>query len=101
MPKFQIEHDSKLAPEVVFEKLNQFITQPDELSKIDSSAKWESDSKNLKGTLKGKQFSALIQVFPQGEGSRVAFDIEIGLLLTPLKGKITEILKAKLNKYLV
>lgn len=100
MPKFQVEHASKLPPTLAFEKLDQFINQTDEMAKIDSSAKWQSDSKNLKGTLKGKQFSAVVEVFPHGEGSKVALEIEIGLLLTPLKGKITEILKSKLNKYL-
>jgi len=101
MPKFQVVHQSAQEPEVVFEKLNQFMAQKDEMAKFDSSAKWTGDAQKRIGQLKGKQFSAQVSVVPDAGGSKVTFEIEIGILLTPLKGKISEILLAKLNKHLV
>lgn len=101
MPKFQVVHQSHLDPEKVFEKLNIFMNQKDEMAKFDSSASWSSNPSQLTGSLKGKQFSAQVLVSPEAQGSKVTFEIEIGFLLTPLKGKIAEILQSKLNKHLV
>jgi hypothetical protein len=101
MPKFQVVHNSSLKPEAVFEKLDRFMSQQEEMSKFDSSAKWTGDAKSKSGQLKGTQFSAQVLVKPDPAGSQVVFEIEIGLLLTPLKNKITEVLQAKLKKYLV
>lgn len=101
MPKFQVVHNSDLAPGEAFEKLNAFLGQASEIAKFDAAAKWQGNPGENTGSIKGKQFSAKVQVKPQGSGSEVIFDLDIALLLTPLKGKITEVLQAKLKKHLV
>jgi hypothetical protein len=101
MPKFEVVHHTSLGPEAVFDKLSQFMSQQEEISKFDSGAKWTGDVKSKTGQLKGKQFSAQVSVKPDQGGSKVVIEVEIGLLLTPLKSKITEVLQAKLKKHLV
>lgn len=100
MAAFQIKYLSKLGPDLVIQKLNAFMGQEQEMQKFDKSAKWSFDSAIQAGELKGKQFSAKVKVLPGAEGTEVVLDINLALLLTPLKGKIAEILTAKLNKHL-
>lgn len=100
MAAFQIKYVSKLNSELVVQKLNAFMGQEQEMQKFDKTAQWRFDHSTLSGELKGKQFSAKVKVLPDQEGTAVLLDVNLALLLTPLKGKIAEILTAKLNKHL-
>ncbi len=100
MAKLSITHQTKHSSQKSFALISEFLGNPEELKKWDSKATWTEDKELKKGQIKGKQFSAQVMVLPIENGSEVKFDIEIGLLLTPLKSKITEILKSKLQKHL-
>jgi hypothetical protein len=100
MPKFQVTQKSPYPIDFVFEKIHDFMNEKEELGKFDSGAVWTPDPERKGGLLKGKQFSARVTIHPEESGSLVTFHMEIGLLLTPLKNKIIEILQLKLKKYL-
>lgn len=102
MPKFEVNHKTPMNTQEAFEKLDQFMQNAGEIKKWDSQAVWQSDLNSKTAKIKGKQFTAniLVKELP-GSGSEVVFQIDIPLLLTPLKGKISEVLKHKLEKYLV
>lgn len=101
MAAFQIKYLSTLSSDLVVQKLNAFMGQEQEMQKFDKTAQWQFNPSTLTGELKGKQFSAKVKVLPEpNESTLVLLDINLALLLTPLKGKIAEILTAKLNKHL-
>lgn len=101
MPRFQVEHKTQLSADEAFKELDRVLSQDQEVKKFDPKAQWTKNAKGeKKGVVKSPQFQAEVEVLPDGSGSRVVFSIEVGLLLMPLKGVITETLTKKLQKYL-
>ncbi len=100
MPKFKVETPSSLSPQETFVKIKTFLETTDDLKKIDSHIVCSFEESKLKGQAKGKQFKADISILPSNPQCMVSVEIEIPLLLTPLKGKIQESLQRKLKKAL-
>lgn len=100
MPKFKIETISPLDPQSTFLKIKNFLENTDDLKKIDKGIVVSFNESQLFGQAKGKQFKADIQVSPSNPSCVVSVEIEIPLLLSPLKGKIQETLQRKLQKAL-
>ncbi|MCS6838812.1 MAG: polyhydroxyalkanoic acid system family protein [Bdellovibrionaceae bacterium] len=100
MPSFHVIYHTKKDPIEAFELLCQVLERGDEITKFDAHATWKKKENTLSGIVSGKQFRAHVEVQPDSQGSNVIFKIEVGLLLMPLKGKISEILTRKLEKYI-
>lgn len=100
MPKFKVEAPSPLNAKETFGKIKTFLETADDLKKIDPNLTCSFDEAKLKGHAKGKQFKADISISQENPHCVVSIEIEIPLLLTPLKGKIQESLQRKLKKAL-
>lgn len=100
MPKFKVETPSALEPKAAYSKIKKFLESGDDLKKIDANIVCQFDDDKLKGQAKGKQFKADISVNKGNPHCTVSIEVEIPLLLTPLKGKIQESLERKIKKAL-
>ncbi len=100
MPKFKVETPSSLTPIETFAKIKTFLETADDLKKIDANIVCTFEESKLRGLAKGKQFKAEISVQPGNPACMVNVEVEIPLLLSPLKGKIQESLQRKLKKAL-
>jgi hypothetical protein len=100
MPKFKVETPSSLTAKETFGKIKTFLETADDLKKIDASIVCTFEEARLKGLAKGKQFKAEIEILDGQPTCLVSVEVEIPLLLSPLKGKIQESLQRKLKKAL-
>lgn len=100
MPKFNVETTSSLSAKETFTKIKNFLETTDDLKKIDPNIICTYEDSKLKCLAKGKQFKAEISILENSPQSKVSVEIEIPLLLSPLKGKIQESLQKKLKKAL-
>ena len=100
MPKFKVEHQTKFSKKDVYEKLKNFL-QKEDLSKMAPGAKLEFKDSTHQAQVEGPQFKAHIDIQDHGpQDSKIIVQVDLGFLLTPLKGKVEEILKKQLAKYL-
>ena len=99
MPKFTVEHETKLSPADAFAKVCDYLQHSEGIKKLDSDLKFDLDPKNHSGKVKGSKFDCHIKVTGQNP-TRVALEIDISFLLSPFKGKIQETLKEKMHKVL-
>lgn len=100
MPKFKVETPSSLSAQEAFGKIKNFLENTDDLKKLDAHIECKFEEAKLKGTAKGKQFKADISVVANSPQCVVCVEVEIPLLLSPLKGKIQETLERKIKKAL-
>lgn len=100
MPKVTVDHASKASVEEAYNKLKEFFSKDEDLKKIDPKIKFDFSDASLSGKATASQFTADFKVKPDGNGSVVAFVIDLPLLLSPFKGKVQETLVKKLKKYL-
>jgi hypothetical protein len=100
MPKFTIDHACSQTPEESYKLLKSYLEKDDDLKKLDSKlqCKFLDDSKSI--LAHGAQFKANIAVHANSGGSKIEVVVDLPLLLTPLKGKVQEILTKKLSKVL-
>lgn len=99
MPKFSVEHETKLSKPEAFKKLQEYLKHSEGLKKLDSSLTYTFDEKNFTGQLKGSKFECDVSLVGENP-TKVKIDISIGLLLSPFKGKIAETLKGKMSQIL-
>ncbi len=99
MPKFTVEHKTKLSKQETYDKIKGFL-QKEDLSKMAPGAKLQFTDEKKTANIQGPQFKADIQIQEQGDSSAVLVNVDLGFLLTPLKGKVEEILKKQLSKHL-
>ena len=100
MPKIQVEHQSSSAAPDAISKIKNFFETDATIKQVDADIKCTFDTDKLTGKVTGSKFKADVSVKPQGAGSSVSVIIDLPLLLSPFKGKVEEILKHKLQKYL-
>ncbi len=100
MGKFTINHDVKQPVDEAFEKVQQVLSKGDELKKYDPKIDCSFDSASKTCKIKGSQFKADLQVSSKGSGSLISVTVDLPLLLTPFKGKITESLVKLFSKHL-
>lgn len=100
MPKFKVEAPSTFAAKETFKKIQTFMETSSDLKKMDPNIVCTFEDAKLKGTAKGKQFKADIKIEQGNPHCLVCIEVEIPLLLAPLKGKIQETLERKIKKAL-
>lgn len=100
MPKFNIDHQSNHTVDAAYQKLKDFLSNEDEIRRFDPKIQIQFDDGAKCCTLKGSQFKAEMAVASSGTGSKVQVTVDLPLMLTPFKGKVTETLQRKLAKYL-
>lgn len=100
MPKFTVEHPTSSDTHATFVKLKDFFTTGTEIKKIDPKVECSFDEQKQTCSLKGSQFKAEVTISPTTTGSNVSITIDLPLLLSPFKGKVSEGLQKMLKKHL-
>jgi hypothetical protein len=100
MPKFTIDHESKSNPAEAYSKIKDFLNNDQDIRKFDSKLQCSFNDGAMSCKMNGSQFKADMVVAANGAGSKVQVTVDLPLLLTPFKGKVTETLQRKLAKYL-
>jgi len=100
MPKIKVESQSKHSPEETFKKIKNLLENDSELRKMDSGYKCEFNEQKFSGIAKGSKFEANMQVTVQNGGSRVEIEVNLPLMLTPVKGIVQSTLQKKLDSAL-
>lgn len=100
MPKFTIEHQSKKERDLAYARIKEFLQGENDLRKYDSKMKCEFNDQTKTCTIKGSQFSAAVSMEAMGAETKVLVLVDLPLLLTPFKGKVTEMLTKTLSKHL-
>lgn len=100
MPKFTIDHQSNHSPEEAYSKIKEFLANDQDIRRFDPKIQCSFDDGAKCANLKGSQFKADMAIAASGAGSKVSVTVDLPLMLTPFKGKVTETLQRKLTKYL-
>lgn len=100
MPKFTVETQSNQQPNDAFNKIKSMLSNDADLKKMDSSYTCNFNDSQMTGTAKGSKFSAALSVQASGGGSKVKIDVDLPLMLTPVKGIVQSTLQKKLEKAL-
>jgi len=99
MPKFTVEHETKLSKAEAFKKVQEYLKHSDGLKKFDSDLVYSFDEQKFTGQVKGSKFECNVAL--NGDNpTKVSLEINIGFLLSPFKGKIQETLKGKMSQIL-
>lgn len=100
MPKFTVEHQSTHEAQVAYAKIKNFLSDEQELKKFDSKLQCQFNDGALSCKMSSTQFKAEMAIAAVGNGSTVLITVDLPLMLSPFKGKVTETLQKKLAKYL-
>ena len=100
MPKFTVEHKSSHSPQEAYEKIKNFLSNDKDILKFDSKLQCSFNDGAMSCKMIGAQFKADMIVAAASNGSAVSVIVDLPLMLTPFKGKVTETLQRKLAKYL-
>ncbi len=101
MPKVKVESQSKYSPEETFKKIKQMLETDRDLQKLDAGYKCNFNESAMTGTAKGSKFEANMKVASTGAGSQVQIEVDLPLMLTPIKGVVQSTLQKKLELTLV
>lgn len=100
MPKFTIDHQSSQSADEAYKKIKEFLNTDQDIRRFDPKLQCSFDDGAKAAKMSGNQFKADVAIAPAASGSKVSVTVDLPLLLTPLKGKVTETLQKKLAKYL-
>ena len=100
MPKVKVEYQSKHSAKDSFSKVRGFLENDPDLRKLDKGYVCTFNDSRLSGEAKGKQFSAVLTVADQSGGAKVVIEVDLPLLLTPIKGMVQSTLEGKLRSTL-
>ena len=100
MPKVKVESKSGLAQGEAYSRIKTLLQNDADLQKMDSSCKFTFDDASQTGSGKGSKFSAEMKVSGAGTGSNVSIEVDLPLMLTPIKGMVHSTLEKKLQKAL-
>jgi hypothetical protein len=100
MPKIKVESQSKYDVEETFKKIKQMLENDKDLRKMDSGYTCAFNEGQKTGSAKGSKFQAEMKVTTAGQGSQVQIDVDLPLLLTPVKGIVQSTLQKKLESAL-
>ncbi|QDK39044.1 polyhydroxyalkanoic acid system family protein [Bdellovibrio sp. NC01] len=100
MPKFTIDHQSSKSAQEAYTKIKEFLANDQDIRKFDPKLACNFNDGAMSCKMNGSQFKADMNVAASGAGSKVSVTVDLPLMLTPFKGKITETLQKKLSKYL-
>lgn len=99
MPKFTVEHETQMSKEEAFKKVKEYLVQSESLKKLDSALQYSFNEAAYTGQIKGSKFECSV-ILTGDKPTKVSLEINIGLLLSPFKGKIQETLKGKISQIL-
>ena len=100
MPKFTIDHTSSQNAQEAYNKIKEFLANDQDIRRFDPKIKCDFDDSAMSCKMNGAQFKADMNVAANGAGSKISVTVDLPLMLTPFKGKVTETLQKKLAKYL-
>jgi len=100
MPKFTIDHDSSHDSQETYKKVKEFLGKDQDIRRFDPKLQCQFDDAKQTCKINGSQFKADAQIAASGAGSKITITVDLPLMLTPFKGKVQEMLKSKLSKYL-
>ncbi len=100
MPKFSVQHQTQLEKNEAYTKIKNFFGSETELAKLAPGAKAQFKDASHSCQISGTGFKAEVDVKEATNGSEIVVNVDLGLLLTPLKGKVEEVLKKKLAQHL-
>ena len=100
MPKFSVQHQTKLAKEETYSKIKSFFGNESELGKLAPGAKAQFNDSQSSCQLSGTGFKANVEIKDAPQGCQIVVNVDLGMLLTPLKSKVEETLKKKLAQHL-
>ena len=100
MPKVKVESQSGLGQAEAYKRIKTLLESDTDLQKLDSSCKFTFDDAGQTGSGKGSKFSAQMKVSGAGAGSNVMIEVDLPLLLTPIKGMVQSTLEKKLQQAL-
>lgn len=100
MAKFTVEHKSSHNPQEAYEKIKNFLSNDKDILKFDSKLQCLFNDSAMSCKMTGAQFKADMIVAAANNGCAVSVTVDLPLMLTPFKGKVTETLQRKLAKYL-
>ena len=100
MPKVTVESKTELDQAEAYRRIKTLLETDVDLKKMDSSCKFTFNDGAQTGSAKGSKFSADMSVKPSGKGANVKSEVDLPLMLTPLKGMVQSTLEKKLQKAL-
>ena len=100
MPKVKVEYQSKHSAKDSFSKVRGFLENDPDLRKLDKGYTCTFNDSKFSGEAKGKQFTAVLNIAEQNGGSNVVIEVDLPLLLTPIKGMVQTTLESKLRSTL-
>ena len=100
MPKIKVESTSKYTPEETFKKIKHMLENDADLRKMDSGYKCDFNEGQMTGSAKGSKFQAQMKVSSSTPGAQVQIDVDLPLMLTPVKGIVQSTLQKKLDSAL-
>jgi hypothetical protein len=100
MPKVKVESASKHSAEDTFKRIRTMLESDRDLRKMDANYACEFNDKTFTGSAKGSKFEADMRVTSKGNGSLVEIEVNLPLLLTPVKGVVQSTLQKKLEAVL-
>ncbi|MCM2280809.1 MAG: polyhydroxyalkanoic acid system family protein [Bdellovibrionaceae bacterium] len=100
MPKLKVESQSKYSATETFKKIKQMLETDRDLQKLDAGYKCTFNEGNMTGTAKGSRFEANMKVAAAGTGSQVQIEVDLPLILSPMKGVVQSTLQKKLESTL-
>lgn len=100
MPKVKVESQSKYSAEETFKKIKHMLETDRDLQKLDSGYKCSFNEGGMTGTAKGSKFEAYMKVVSASAGANVTIEIDLPLMLTPIKGVVQSTLQKKLESTL-
>ncbi len=100
MPKFTVETASNKSAQETFKAIRDLLENDRDLRKMDSSYTCNFNETALSGNAKGGKFKADMKVVAKGAGSSVSIEVDLPLMLTPVKGIVQSTLQKKLESIL-
>lgn len=97
MPAIKIQVPSEHSHQDTFQRVKELLANDPGLRKLDSSYQCTFDEAKGRGEIKGKQFSAQVEVTPKESGSDVKVHVDLAFLLTPFSGQVKSTLERKLE----
>jgi hypothetical protein len=100
MPKVKAEKTTTQSAQETFNKIKHMLESDKDLRKFDPNLACTFNESNMTGTAKGSQFKADMKVTSKGDGSHVEIEVDLPLMLTPVKGMVQSTLQKKLDSVL-
>lgn len=97
MPKVKVESKSKYTATETYQKIKSLLENDKDLRRMDADYKCDFNDSGLSGCAKGGKFSANLQVTAKGEQSTVCIEVDLPLMLTPVKGVVQSTLQKKVD----